>query len=980
MALGACLLVAIAGLLSPTTLRAQTIIYWDTNGATAGASGSTTAAGTWDQSTTGYWSTNSLGTSSTTTWGAAIGAGTGIANFSAGTNATGAFTVTVSGTVTGVAGLTFEEGAVTLGGTGTLTLTNSGTINVATPTATISAILGGTGALTKTGTGTLVISRSSTETYTGATNINAGTLQLGASNLIPNASAVTLASGATLDMNGYADTVGSIAGAGSITLGASGSALQMGGANTSTTFSGGISGSGYLQKIGTGTLTLSGVNTYTGATNINAGTVQLGAANAISSSSAVNVASGATFNLNSNSDTIGSLAGAGSVTLGSATLTAGADATSTTFSGVVSGTGNLTKTGAGNLTLSGANTYSGATTISGGILNISADSNLGTAPGAVTANKLTLDNGTLQTTATMTLNSNRGVTLGASGGTLDVNPITTLTYGGIIAGSGSLTKADTGTLLLSGANTYTGATNVNAGTLQLGAANSISSSSAVNVASGATFSLNSNSDTIGSLAGAGSVTLGSATLTAGADDTSTAFSGVISGTGSLAKSGAGNMTLSGTNTYGGVTTISGGIVSINADSNLGAAPGSASANELTLNGGTLQTTATMTLNSNRGIALGASGGTLDVNPTTTLTYGGIIAGSGSLTKADTGTLLLSGANTYTGATNVNAGTLQLGATNAISSSTAVNVASGATLNLNNYNEAAWALSGAGNVTLGSGTLTTGANGISTAFSGVISGTGGLTKTGTGTLALSGANTYTGATNINGGKLQLGASGALSTSTSVTVASGANFDLNSYSQQIAGLAGSGIVTLGGGTLGVTTGNNTTFSGSFAANDTGTLIVDGPGSLTFGAGMNLSNGTLLLFGGTLKLGGYTSTFGTLNVASNSVIDFGTSGSSVLNILNNITITTGVTLTIQNWTDAVDFFYSQNNPGSSILGQIVFNPPAYTGADTKWIPYGSTAQITPVPEPATYGAVLMLLGLSVGVWLRWRRQEPVLVLVRK
>jgi hypothetical protein len=180
--------------------------------------------------------------------------------------------------------------------------------------------------------------------------------------------------------------------------------------------------------------------------------------------------------------------------------------------------------------------------------------------------------------------------------------------------------------------------------------------------------------------------------------------------------------------------------------------------------------------------------------------------------------------------------------------------------------------------------------------------------------------------------------------------------------------------------VTNGNNTTFSGSFAANDTGTLIVGGSGSLTFGAGMNLSNGTLTLFGGTLKLNGYSSTFGTLNVASNSIIDFGTSGSSVLNILNSITITTGVTLTIQNWTDAADFFYSQNNPGNSILGQIVFNPPAYTSAETKWIPYGSTGQITPVPEPATYGAILMLLGLSAGAWLRWRRQEPVLALVKK
>jgi autotransporter-associated beta strand protein len=972
-ALGACLLVSMVGLLSPTTLRAQTIIYWDTNGATSGASGSTTAAGTWDQSTTAYWSTSSAGTNVGTTWNTAIVAsptGTGIADFSAGSNATGAFTVTVSGTVTGVGGITFEEGAVTLGGTGTLTLTNTGTINVAATTATISAILGGSVGLTKTGAGTLVISSASTATYTGATNINAGTFQLGASNLIPNASAVTVISGATLDLNGFADTVGSIAGAGNITLGAVGSSLQMGGDKTSTTFSGVVSGSGFLQKVGSGTLTLSGVNTYTGATNINVGTVQLGAANAISSNSAVNVASGATFNLNNNSDTIGSLAGAGSVTLGTATLTAGADATSTTFSGVISGAGNLAKTGAGNLTLSGTNTYGGVTTISGGILTINADSNLGAAPGSVSAAELTLNGGTLQTTANMTLNSNRGIALGASGGTLDVNPSATLTYGGIVTGGGALTKADTGILLLSGVNTYTGATNINAGTVQLGAANAISSNSAVNVASGATFNLNGNSDAIGSLAGAGSVTLGTATLTAGADATSTTFSGVISGTGNLAKTGAGNLTLSGTNTYGGVTTISGGVLSISADSNLGAAPSSVSPAKLTLNGGTLQTTANMTLNSNRGVTLGASGGTLDVNPSATLTYGGIIAGGGALTKADTGTLLLSGVNTYTGATNINGGTLQLGAANSISSSSAVTVASGATFDLNSKADAIGSLAGAGNVTLGTATLTAGADGTSTNFSGVVSGTGGLTKGGSGTLNLSGANTYTGATTINAGKLQLGASGALSTSTAVTIASGATLNLNNYAATVGSLAGSGVVTLGSGTLTVGANNaSTTFSGSFTAGDTGTFAKTGTGTLTLGTGMNLSAGTLVLNGGTLNLGGFTSTFGSLDVTANSILDFGTSGSSILN-LTSLVINTGVTLTIANWTDAVDYFYSQNNPSSAILGQIVFNPPTYTGANTKWLSYDH--QITPVPEPATYGAALMLLGLSAAAWLRRRRQS--------
>ena len=133
------------------------------------------------------------------------------------------------------------------------------------------------------------------------------------------------------------------------------------------------------------------------------------------------------------------------------------------------------------------------------------------------------------------------------------------------------------------------------------------------------------------------------------------------------------------------------------------------------------------------------------------------------------------------------------------------------------------------------------------------------------------------------------------------------------------------------------------------------------------MNLSAGSLVLSGGTLNLGGFTSTFSSLSVTGNSILDFGTSGSSILN-LSSLTVNSGVTLTIANWTDAVDYFYSLNNPGAGNLGRIVFT--GFTGPDTKWLSYDN--QITPVPEPATYGAVLMLLGLSAAAWLRRRRQN--------
>ena len=142
--------------------------------------------------------------------------------------------------------------------------------------------------------------------------------------------------------------------------------------------------------------------------------------------------SGAIYDVD-NTDTINSLSGAGNVELSSGvTLTTG-DTGNDTVSGVISGPGNLAKAGSGTLTLSGINTYSGTTTISSGKLSISADSGLGSAPGSATAGHLTLNGGTLESTANFTLNSNRGIALGASNGIIDVNSGTTLTYGGIMA-------------------------------------------------------------------------------------------------------------------------------------------------------------------------------------------------------------------------------------------------------------------------------------------------------------------------------------------------------------------------------------------------------------------------------------------------------------------------------------------------------------------------------------------------------------------
>lgn len=147
---------------------------------------------------------------------------------------------------------------------------------------------------------------------------------------------------------------------------------------------------------------------------------------------------------------------------------------SLTMGGAISGGFGLSKSGVGLLTLSGANSYNGSTLVNAGTLSISSDGNLGAAPAAATPGSLVLSNGTLRSTASFTLNANRGIALGPTSGsgavTILVPVANALTYGGVMAnngGSGGLNKAGFGTLVLGGANTYTGPTTVKNGTLTL---------------------------------------------------------------------------------------------------------------------------------------------------------------------------------------------------------------------------------------------------------------------------------------------------------------------------------------------------------------------------------------------------------------------------------------------------------------------------------------------------------------------------------
>ncbi|MPZ34035.1 MAG: autotransporter domain-containing protein [Rhodospirillales bacterium] len=230
--------------------------------------------------------------------------------------------------------------------------------------------------------------------------------------------------------------------------------------------------------------------------------------------------------------TAGSIEGAGTYNLGLRSLTVGGNNRSTEVSGTIQGIGpgaSLIKVGTGTLILSGANTYADGTIINGGTLQLGN----GGVSGSILGN--VVDNGTFA-----------------------INRSGLFAFGGIISGTGSFVQRGPGTTVLISTNTYTGATFIDGGTLRAGIAGALSTGTAVTVAAGATFDLNSFVQSIGSLAGAGSVALGSATLTTGNDGTSTTFSGVISGAGALTKVGGGTLTLSGINTYGGTTTVDGG--------------------------------------------------------------------------------------------------------------------------------------------------------------------------------------------------------------------------------------------------------------------------------------------------------------------------------------------------------------------------------------------------------------------------------------
>ncbi|AMM16840.1 hypothetical protein AX768_22585 [Burkholderia sp. PAMC 28687] len=394
-----------------------------------------------------------------------------------------------------------------------------------------------------------------------------------------------------------------------------------------------------MTKAGSGTLAMTGANTYAGGTTIAAGTLQLGAGGTSGSIEGDVIDNGSlVFNRSDAATFSGAISGTGSVgqagagattltanntytggtTIAAGTLQLGDGGTSgsivgnvnnngslvfnrsdaTTFAGAVSGAGSVTQAGAGTTTLTSSNTYTGGTTIAAGTLQLGDGGTSGSIVGDVNDN-----------------------------GTLVFNRSDATTFSGAVSGTGSLAQAGTGTTTLTANNTYTGGTTIAAGTLQLG-----------------------DGGTSGSILGDVN---DNGSLVFNRSDAMT-FPGAISGTGSITQAGAGTTTLTANNTYTGGTAIAAGTLQLGDGGTSGGIVGDV-----------------------------ANNGSLVLNRSDAVAFAGTISGTGSVTQAGPGTTLFTADNPYSGGTTVAAGTLAVGDAHhpgaALSGDGSVNVASAGTL-------------------------------------------------------------------------------------------------------------------------------------------------------------------------------------------------------------------------------------------------------------------------------------------------------------
>ncbi len=751
-------------------------------------------------------------------------------------------------------------------------------------------ISGGANGLTKVGVGTLILTAN--ETYTGDTTVSGGTLQLGDGTTNGNL-AGNIVDNATVDFD------------------------ENGG---NLLFASAISGNGVVEQIGTGTLTLSGTNTYSGGTNVNSGTLSVSSDANLGNGGTVALAAGTTLR------TTATGTFTHNVTLTGDPTFSVASGTTTTWSGLISdGTsaGTLEVSGGGTFVpTNAANSYSGGTVVHhASTIVIDASGELGAATGGVTLGKGNTT-GTLDVAASMTLEPTRTVNVAGGGGTIQTESGVTFEIGQGIGGTGGLTVTGPGSLVLAGTSTYTGGTTISGGNLQLGDGTSAGAINGNVTDNGAlVFDQGGNAAFAGIISGNGSLTqndtaagtltltnantyTGGTTISSGTlqlgdgvsagsiqgnvtDNSTLAFNepsntvlpGNVSGTGGLTQSGAGAIILTGNNSYAGPTLI-------NATTTLQIGNGGTS--------GSIAAASAITDN-----------GTLAFDEAGTLVIGNAIGGSGGVNQLGIGTTALTGDSTYSGTTTITAGTLSIGNGGATGSIAAASqVADNGTLAFNETGPLLFAnavsgsgglaqvgtgtttltanLTNTGSTLISGGTLQLGNGGTSGALgtgavvdnatlavdrsdaftlANAISGTGGLNQTGSGKLILTGANTFTGTTAITAGSVQVGNGGTTGSLTG-NVADGTNLafdrsDTLTYGGQISG-AGS-VSQIGTGTTILTGASNYTGGTTISA---GTLQI-GNGAATGAITGNVANAGSLVFdrAGALSFGGVISGAGTV-----------------------------------------------------------------------------------------------------------------------